>query len=175
MHDRLRSHENVDRGIVVAVEREAARLTGDPAHGQRDLLCESLTAPGARFRCVGWVHDAHLTAGACCLAREVIGEIAPSGIEDACGKVMVMRHVRDTEVFDGDQVVRADKTSHGFVEVVLAPVAYPLVLALHLDDGLLPIAPALLTSGDTPLDDAEFGLFRAIPARVLNRFTVACG
>jgi len=83
------------------------------------------------------------------------------------------RHVGDAEIFDVDQVMRADKISNELVEVVLASVAYPLVLALYLRNGPRPVAPALLPSGDTSLDNPQRRLFRPVPTRVFNSLSIA--
>lgn len=112
------------------------------------------------------VYQQHHTASLCRFAREVLHEVAPSGVQDALCQMPVPHHVGDAEVFQCDAVVLRDEPMRELLQAVLTGVGDALVLALKLKDGLAPVRAARLPAGDASLQHPQLPLRRPIPAGV---------
>jgi len=101
----LCTFEDVDRRIVVPIERETTPATGDPTDGQRDLVRELLTAPCTGLGCVRGIYEAYLSPGAFSLGDEVCREVRPARVHNTFAEVVVLDHAGDTEVFERDGIL----------------------------------------------------------------------
>ncbi len=88
---------------------------------------------------------------------------------------MVTCHVRQTQVFQSNDIVALDQAMRQLVAVILAPLSDTLVLCLELTDRLPAIASPLHPARHAPLNNAQLLLFCPIPPGVLDTRAVTHG
>ena len=81
------------------------------------------------------VHSNDLMSNTCSLGSENVEERAPTGVEDRFRKMMVLDHVEDTQILNGDMVI-AKSILPGNFEMMVA--ALPVDLQVRLILSLLP-------------------------------------
>jgi hypothetical protein len=67
--------------------------------------------PGAPLTGIAWVNQCDPTTGAFSLVRRVLHQLIPGGVSNALGKVAVLEHVPDVQIFKGDQAELVDQTA----------------------------------------------------------------
>ena len=86
---------------------------------------------------------------------------------------MVLDHVGDLQVFQGDPVVASDQGTGQFVQVILPPLGDVFMLSLQRQHGLLPVGACELPPGHPPLEHPQLSLFGPVPAGIVDHFVVA--
>lgn len=129
--------QDVERGIVVAIQDEPAAGTGVRAHRQR--LLDDPPASAARLAGECGLYRQHRDAVDLRIVLHPAQEGAPARVLDGFGEVAVLDHVADLQVFKGNQIVRGDERACLFPGKVLA---LPLNLEIALRQclpGFLPV------------------------------------
>ena len=96
------------------------------------------------------VHDA--------ISFDPVQELAPCGVMDALGKLVVLDHIADLKMLVGNQVVRRDKRVRCFAsEIFTLPLHFQIGFSQALS-GLLTVLTLLLFARDLPMETLEFRL-----------------
>lgn len=90
------------------------------------------------------------------LVVEQAAEYPDAHVVCGTGEAAVAQHEVEVEFFEHDHAVGLDESRRDLVPPIAALIGDVLLL-LHLTDGLLPTASALVAAGDTALQDTEFG------------------
>jgi hypothetical protein len=106
---------------------------------------------------------------------EDILESAPTRVDDCSGKMAVLEHVRDPEVFDGDEGAPINIPPRRLVRVVLALADDLEVLLRRLTRRLTSAVGAFLAPTRLALRPATFLLRAPEAARVLNHASIRVG
>lgn len=92
------------------------------------------------FGCRARVYQNDHTTGTFSLVRELLNQVAPSGIQNTLCEIP-MHHARDGEVFKRDSVVAVGEIIRQLVQEVFALVADMFVLALEYRNRFTAIFP----------------------------------
>jgi hypothetical protein len=130
---------DVDWCVVVAIEREAT-IAHNPTISEREML-KNVPTIGAGFGSEVGIDQHDRTTGTCSLVREMLEQIAPSGVQNALGQI-AMHHTGDGEVFERDHVVAFDQGVGQLVERIFALIGEVLVLALQQHNRFLAVLAA---------------------------------
>src|SRR6266542_3582696 len=120
------------------------------------------------------VYEGDDPTGTFSLVRESLHQVAPPGIQDTLCEV-AMHHAGDHEVFERDSIVAGREIVRQLVQIVVALIADPLVLALQHHDCFAAVLAAPLPPCDPSLGDPQGALGSPIEARMSNLFAVAGG
>ena len=104
--------------------------------------------------------------------REQLPEHSQTRISSRQGKVRVLYHKVEGEIFNGNKAVIFCELPCGFVPEVKALVLDMFVNPGNLKGGFASSVTALLFSGQSALSNAQTRKFSAQPARVINRCAV---
>ncbi len=117
------------------------------------------TARAVLARILWWDgDDGHIMHDA--IGFDPVQKLAPCGIMDALGKLVVLDQVADLKVFIGNQVVRRDKRVRCFTsEIFTLPLHFQIGFSQALS-GLLAVLALLVFARDAPMETFElrFGL-----------------
>lgn len=149
------SRKNVLGRVEVPVVPGAAGRAS-PCPGRQVEPVEQVPAVRAGLRGrVPAVDHSEGASGAFGLVFEHAPKLAPCRVTDRFGEPAVFHHVRNREVFDGDQVVVADDPGGGLVEEVGAGVADLAMRGGDFGLGFAPVGRALLAVRHAPLVAGE--------------------
>ena len=97
------------------------------------------------------VHSSHLMTSSCSLIFKDVEECAPTGVHDALRHMMVLDHVGDLKVFNGNQLIALGVRFRG-LEMVIAALPVDLQVRLrHVLRSLTASMTALLASAQMAL------------------------
>ncbi len=141
----------------------------------RQRLLYDLAAFVTLLACEMGVHSNHLMTSSCSLIGENIEKRAPGGVHDGLGEMMVLDHVGDSQVLNGNVPV-ALGIGLGRLEMMVPPLPVDFQMRLGCILGSLGSAFAsLLASAQLALLAPECCSARAIEARVLDGMTLRVG
>ena len=114
------------------------------------------------------VHSNDLMSSTCSLGSEDVEEGAPSSVEDGFGQMIVLNHIEDTQVLNGDMMIVLSIV-FGHFEMMVAPLAIDLQMRLgNIASGFPAALRALLAPAQLPLLASKYLLRGAIEAGVRN-------
>ena len=108
------------------------------------------------------------------LVCKSVRKFPPCGIQDALAKTAA-NHVRDLQVFDGDELMLADDLLAGVVSEIGTKIGNTLIDSLEAIDCLATIAATLDLAAHGTLRVGEFPLCFSRESRVLDNVAVAHG
>ena len=121
------------------------------------------------------VHSYHLMTSSCSLLFKDVEECAPTGVHDALREGMVLYHVKNLKLLNGDYLVLFG-VRFGRLEMEIPPLAGYLEMRLGGTLGSFTASmTALLASAQLALLASQGFLRGAIEARVLNRVALTIG
>ena len=144
--------QNVDRGIMISVDHQAAFRT--PMHTNTQFFRNQRSAVRADLAGVTRIDCNHLRTGAFSLEREMSQQLGPTCIMNAFSKFGTAETV-DIKIFNGDQRELVDQSPTELVGKVFPLVGDSPVGLGHLLPGPVPTERELLTSGEAALLSAE--------------------
>lgn len=119
-----------------------------------------------------WIHSNEVASGACCLVRNHIQELSPSGITDGLGEHTLCQ-AQNIQIFDGYVAVVVDQPARNLVMKIAALILDVRVRLLQKLYGLAAAVRAFLSSRHFALRPAKSLLSLAVVARILYFRTVA--
>src|SRR6185503_6732665 len=123
-----------------------------PVPGVQLQLREQVPARRAGLgRRVPAVDDYQSAAVPLALVRQLAAELTPAAVRDRAGQMSAADHAADVEVFDHDEIGRADQAGAGPVQEVPPRVTDLAVGTGDPCDGLGPVGRPLLAPGQAPL------------------------
>ncbi len=116
---------------------------------------------------VAGVHLDHLMTGSFGLISKDVDELAPTRIQDGLGKMVIVRHPLDVQLFGRNELI-ALCVRFGCFEMEIAPLAFDLQMGLCGTSGRFASSLALfLASGKHALLASEGGLTFTIEPRII--------
>ncbi len=140
-----------------------------------ERLLDDLAAVEAplRSKMRRYFHDS--CPGAFSLEREYVNECGPTRVRDSVSEMVVLEHVLDPEVLDGDEGVAVNVTPSRLVRVVLALAGDLEVLFRGPLGRLTAPVRSFLPAGRLALRNPKFPLGLLEAARVLDRLAFGVG
>jgi len=143
------------------------------SHAQR--LLHNLPTWVAFLRGETRIHSDYLVSGTCSLNLKNVEKRAPTGVHDAFSKVMVLDHIGDLKVLNGNALI-AFSIRLRCLKVMISTLPIDLQVGLRNVTRALAFAMrTLLTSAKRALLAPQGSLRRAIEAWVLNRIAFTIG
>jgi len=94
---------------MVSIQRQPTASAGvDPFSQRLFLAVSTLTTV---LRRVGWIDRNHRSTSIGCFVCELCGTLRPRGVLNTLGQAVVMHHLIDRHIFDGDQGKPIDEAS----------------------------------------------------------------
>jgi hypothetical protein len=138
-----------------------------------ERFLDNLTTLIALLRGVAGVHSHDLMTSSCSLILKDIEKRAPGGVHDALRESMILGHVKNAQLLNGNHLV-AFGILFGRLIVKVPPLAGNLEMRLGRTLSSLAAALApLLPSGESSLLPSEGFLARAIKARISDHAALA--
>jgi hypothetical protein len=125
----------------------------------RQSLRHDFITTGAFLTGVVRFNFRELLTGTCSLALQFQSKVTPSRVRDALSEVMVLQHIRDCQIFNGNLIASFKDTMGRFELKVFSVVRYLFMAACDNVPLFLSTIAAYLSSGQYALMFAEF-LFR---------------
>ena len=95
--------QDIQGRVVVTIQRQATtRAMIDPIR-QRQVL--PVSALATVLRGIRRIDGRILPTSVCCFVRQKGGQLAPGGIQNTLGETVVMHHLVDGQVFNGNEPV----------------------------------------------------------------------
>ncbi len=167
----LSEREQIQSGIMIAVERQSA-ITTHPPLCQREKF-KKLSALRAGLGGIGWGDCHNRSSSICCFGEQLLSEVSPARIQDALREMVITNHIRNSQVLQGEVIVMYHQGVHQFVQKILAAVREALMVFLNGLDGLAPILSELGAARHPPLQDPQALLFLPIPTWVFDLLAIA--
>ncbi len=127
------------------------------------------------LRCEARIDSDHLMSSVRSFGFKDVEECAPTGVHDRLGKLMVLDHIDDRQLLNGNMVIGLNVLlGHVEMEVTALPIDLEMCLG-HVLRGLPPSMTALLASAHLPLFASQGVLRGAIEARIVNGVALRVG
>ena len=159
--------KDIQGRIVVPGHHQAAVSTF--MNTNRQVFGNGCTASGTFLRRSAGIHSDNLTPGSFGLVCQVPDELSPAGVQDGLGE-SAPDHIRDVQIFDGDQLVLRNQPLTDVMSEVEPVVPQLPVGTLQAENSFIPSTATLLPATDPLVVAPKFASHRVQEARVLDGF-----
>ena len=142
-------------------------------HTDTQAFVNQRTALAAHLRGILGIHEQYLTTSFFRFVGKQLSEFTQSCIVRRQGKVRVLSHKAQGQVFQRNHPMILYHLSREFVPEISTLVGNPFVNSGYLSGGFAPSVASLPASGQTTLGNSELSKLTPKPARIFNQRSIA--